>query len=260
MSRKLRVPFHKDGIISQFEGYESLTEFDWKRYLEKYGDTRRLDRILEAEGDTTNRYKASKQADVLMLFYLFSADELVMLFEHLGYPFNPEQIPENIHYYLERTSHGSTLSTVVHSWVLSCMDRRRSWYLFNRSLKSDLADIQGGTTPEGIHAGAMAGTIDLIQGCYTGLEMRANTLHFNPVLPDQLHRLKFQMRYRRHKLAVEINHDLLTVTSSRFNTSPITISYRADVRDLSPGGTIEFRLLKPEERDRDENIQQTTPS
>ena len=38
----------------------------------QYGDIHRLDRILEAEGDTTNRYKLSKQADVLMLFYLFS--------------------------------------------------------------------------------------------------------------------------------------------------------------------------------------------
>ena len=258
ISRKLRVPFHKDGIISQFDGYEDLVEFDWKGYMEKYGDIRRLDRILEAEGDTVNRYKASKQADVLMLFYLFSADELVTLFEHLGYPFNPEQIPQNIQYYLKRTSHGSTLSTVVHSWVLSRTDRRRSWHLFNRSLKSDLGESESGTTHEGIHAGAMAGTIDLIQGCYTGLEMRTNTLHFNPVLPDQLHRLKFQMRYRHHKLTVEINHDLLKVTSSHSNTTPITIAYRADIRSLTPGGTIEFRLLKPEERDRDENIRQHT--
>ena len=35
-----------------------------------------LDRILEAEGDSTNNYKVSKQADVLMLFYLFSAESL----------------------------------------------------------------------------------------------------------------------------------------------------------------------------------------
>ena len=28
ISHKLRVPFHGDGIISQFEGYERLEEFD----------------------------------------------------------------------------------------------------------------------------------------------------------------------------------------------------------------------------------------
>ena len=76
ISRKMRVVFHDDGIISQFEGYGDLKEFDWEGYRKRYGDIHRLDRILEAEGDTTNRYKVSKQADVLMLFYLLSAEEL----------------------------------------------------------------------------------------------------------------------------------------------------------------------------------------
>ena len=34
----------------------------------------RLDLILEAEGDSTNRYKISKQPDVTMLFFLLSDD------------------------------------------------------------------------------------------------------------------------------------------------------------------------------------------
>ncbi|MEJ2589516.1 MAG: hypothetical protein P8165_18420, partial [Deltaproteobacteria bacterium] len=52
ISRKMRVVFHDDGIISQFEGYDQLEEFDWEGYSEKYGDIQRLDRILEAEDDT----------------------------------------------------------------------------------------------------------------------------------------------------------------------------------------------------------------
>ena len=80
ISRKLVVAFHDDGIISQFEGYGDLEEFDWAGYRERYGDIQRLDRILEAEGDSPNRYKLSKQADVLMLFYLLSADELEGIF------------------------------------------------------------------------------------------------------------------------------------------------------------------------------------
>ena len=74
VSRKMRVVFHEDGVISQFEGYEELAELDWDAYRDRYGDISRLDRILEEEGDTPNAYKASKQADVLMLFYLLSAD------------------------------------------------------------------------------------------------------------------------------------------------------------------------------------------
>ena len=76
VSRKLRVCFHDGDIISQFEGYGDLQELDWESLRRRHGNIRRLDRILEVEGDSPNRYKASKQADVLMLFYLLSADEL----------------------------------------------------------------------------------------------------------------------------------------------------------------------------------------
>ena len=76
MSRRMFVPFHGDGIISQFEGYEELEELDWEAYREKYGNIQRLDRILRAEGDEPDRYKLAKQADTVMLFFLFSRDEL----------------------------------------------------------------------------------------------------------------------------------------------------------------------------------------
>jgi alpha,alpha-trehalase len=143
ISRKMTVCFHDDGIISQFEGYEKLEEFDWEGYREKYGDIHRLDRILEAEGDSPNRYKLSKQADVLMLFYLFSAEELEELFERLGYELDHSMIPRNIDYYDARTSHGSTLSRVVSSWLLARENRPGSWDLFVDALESDVADIQG---------------------------------------------------------------------------------------------------------------------
>ena len=69
VTRRMFVPFHDD-VISQFEGYSDLAELDWEQYRQRYGNIQRLDRILEAENDSVNNYKASKQADALMLFYL----------------------------------------------------------------------------------------------------------------------------------------------------------------------------------------------
>ncbi|TVQ38066.1 MAG: glycoside hydrolase family 65 protein [Geminicoccaceae bacterium] len=252
IARKLRVPFH-DGIISQFEGYGDLEELDWEAYRRKYGDIHRLDRILEAEGDSPNRYKVSKQADVLMLFYLLSADELALLFEQLGYPFERDTIPKTIDYYMARTSDGSTLSALAHAWVLARADRPKSWHLFQRALDSDIADIQGGTTPEGIHAGAMAGTIDLVQRCYLGIEIRAGVLAFDPALADDLHCVRVRLHYRHQVLDVEVDHDTLTIQSGAFAAHTITVAYRNRFRDLAPGQRCRFRLLKPEERNRDEN-------
>jgi alpha,alpha-trehalase len=245
VSRKMRLVFHEDGVLSQFEGYEQLEEFDWESYRARYGDIQRLDRILEAEGDSPNRYKLSKQADVLMLFYLFSAEELQLLLERLGYPFGPEMIPRTVDYYLQRASHGSTLSGVVHSWVLARSDRPRSWKLFSEALRSDISDVQGGTTPEGIHLGAMAGTVDLMQRAYTGIEVRGDVLHFNPNLPEGLTRLKFLLRYRKHMVEVEITQDKLVLNSRWPAPTPLEFALRGQRHRLLCCETRELLIEKP---------------
>ena len=102
-------------------------------------------------------------------------------------------------------------------------------------------------------SGAMAGTIDLIQRCYLGLELRANVLYFDPVLPDELTRINVHVRYRRQVLAVEVTHEVLRISSRSFTVAPITIAYRGHFRDVAPGDTCEFRLFTPQERNRDEN-------
>ena len=242
MSRNMRVVFHEDGILSQFEGYEDLEEFDWQAYRNKYGDLQRLDRILEAEGDTPNRYKLSKQADVLMLFYLLSADELEELFNRMGYPFEHESIPKNIEYYLQRTSHGSTLSRVVHAWLLVRSNRKTSWQLFQDALESDIEDIQGGTTPEGIHLGAMAGTVDLILRCYSGVETRGDVLWFNPKLPDELKSLRFGIGYRGTRIEISITRDQIELSSSADAPYPVKIGYDSDIFQLEPGQTKTLQL------------------
>jgi alpha,alpha-trehalase len=245
--RKMRVVFHDNQIISQFEGYDQLQEFDWDGYEEKYGDIQRLDRILEAEGDTPNRYKVSKQADVLMLLYLFSAEELQELFSHMGYDFDPETIPRNIEYYLKRSSHGSTLSNIVHSWVLSRLDRPRSLTLFNKALESDIVDIQGGTTHEGIHLGAMAGTVDILQRCYTGLEFHNDTLFLNPNIPDDLPQLSMRVKYQGNWFGITITSDVLTITCDQCNGEATKVSFQGTVHALKPGDSLEFELGKESE-------------
>lgn len=242
ISRRMRVVFHGEGIISAFEGYDALQEFDWAGCAAKYGDIHRLDRILEAEGDSVNRYQASKQADVLMLFYLYSAETLGTLFARLGYTFAADTIPNNIDHYLRRTSHGSTLSHVIHAWVSARGDREGSWRLFQAGLRSDLDDVQGGTTPEGIHLGAMAGMVDLLERGYTGMELRYGALHFNPALPAPLRSLKIKLRYRGHSLAVEVGVGTLSVSSAPSDRKPIRVGCGDEVQELRPGGSLRFRF------------------
>lgn len=242
VSRKLTVPFDRAGRLAQFDGYEDLEEFDWPSYRTRYGNIGRLDLILEAEGDTTNRYKLSKQADVLMLFYLLSAEEIGTILERLGYPFDPATIPETVHYYLDRTSHGSTLSRVVNAWVLARTDRERSWELFINALSSDIDDTQGGTTAEGIHLGAMAGTVDLLERCYGGLDARGDVLHFNPRLPDALPRLRFTLDYHDQRIDVDITHFALSLRTRPSSAPPVRVAVRDSILELAGGMSRTFSL------------------
>ncbi len=242
ISRRMYVPFHGQGIISQFEGYEKLTELDWVDYYARYGDIRRLDRILEAEGNSPNRYKVSKQADVLMLFYLLSADELGGLLHRLGYNWSAGRIPDTIDYYLARTSNGSTLSSVVHAWVLARANRTQAFDEFVDALRSDVADVQGGTTAEGIHLAAMAGTIDVLQRCFAGVETRDDVLYLNPFWPERLGKLEFSVLYRDHVITLTVVDHTVVVHSGPGKLPPVRVGCHGQVRELSAGQTLEFRL------------------
>jgi alpha,alpha-trehalase len=240
ISRKLRVCFHGDGVISQFEGYELLAELDWDAYRQRYGDIHRLDRLLEAEGDDVNRYQASQQADVLMLLYLLSYDELGELFERLGYHFDDDVLRRTVDYYLRRTSHGSTLSRVVHSWVMARSDRRASLELFLESLDADIDDAQGGTTREGIHLGAMAATVDLAERGYSGMEVREGLLRFKPSLPADIEHVEFRVYYHQRWLTVSLRDGCLTLHSEPTARGPVDIAFYDRVERLEPGGSLHF--------------------
>ena len=235
MSRRMKIVFHKDGIISQFEGYEDLKEFDCDHYYKKYGDIQRLDRILEKEGDTTNNYKICKQPDVLMLFYLFSAETLKRLFKRLNYSLDKDYIRKNINYYLNRTTNGSSMALVIHAWIEARQARSYSWELFSEALETDMIDNRTRNIREGIHLAAMSGCIDILQRGYAGLEIRSDILILNPLLPKSIKCICFHIRYRKHWLDLEITQKVVKVKSLTNRASPFTMMVKGEIIKLHPG-------------------------
>ena len=245
MSRKMYVPFHGNGIISQFEDYDDLKELDWDGYRAKHENIQRLDRILRAEGDDPDRYKLAKQADTVLLFFLFSPDEISRLFECLGYAWEADSARRNIDYYDKRTSHGSTLSYIAHAGVLAPIDPDHSWERFLVALESDIGDVQGGTTKEGIHLGVMAGTVDLVQRAYTGAEIRDGVLFFAPTLTDKLNGLSFPMQVHGTPIRVTIRDGELTVVITGGFSRAIKVGIGGDVREVGAGERCTFTLDPP---------------
>jgi len=252
--RKTKVVITDDCIISQFDGYMDLEELDWDIYRDKYGNIQRLDRIIKAEGDTPDRYKVCKQADTLMLFFLLSPGQVKHILNIMGYNNCSEQqfMENNYEYYIKRTSHGSTLSYVVHSAILKYLNTHRKdmWERFLITLKSDIYDIQGGTTAEAIHTGVMGGTVDTIFKSFAGINVFKDHLKIEPSLPSHWKKLAFKILLRGEWIDLVITHNSIMVKYSdrRGGKLKIEVQQRDYLLENNKPLEIKYESLIPEKQ------------
>jgi trehalose/maltose hydrolase-like predicted phosphorylase len=180
-----------------------------------------------------------------MLGYLFGPRELGALFQRLGYWVDERTWAATVDYYLHRTSHGSTLSGLVHGWILTRARRTDAWAFVQEALRGDIADLQGGTTGEGVHLGAMAGTLDLVQRGLTGLETRDGALWLDPVPLPELSSYGFCIRYQGNwGVGLRLRYGLLELVVPDSDGSPIDVRLPDRVVPVRPGETA--RLVLPD--------------
>ncbi len=229
ITKRMNVVIAKDGIIAQFDGYFDLKELNWEKYRERYENIERLDRILKAEGRSPDEYKVSKQADVLMLFYLFPLTEVKELFQRLGYRFDKEMLNKNYKYYIKRTSHGSTLSKVVHCYIAHLLAKpKETWKWFEEVLESDIFDIQGGTASEGIHIGVMGGSIDIVIRGFAGISILKDRIRIAPKIPRRWDRIRLRINYKGSWISLSLTNKQVTVfiqgRRGKFFSVPVEIN------------------------------------
>ena len=245
MIKKISVTLSQDNIISQFDGYMDLKELDWEGYKEKYDNIHRMDRILKAEGDSPDHYKLAKQADVLMTFYVLKPDEVCHILQRLGYPVKDslDLVKQNYAYYEQRTSHGSTLSKVVHAVVSSYIHAgNTAWEWFLEAMESDVNDTQGGTTPEGIHTGVMAGTLDVIMRYFAGIEFSGGQLEIHPNMPSHWNMLSFKICHRKRWYHIEIIKENISVALLGRGDTKVTAAIVDQKVSLAPGKATTVRF------------------
>jgi trehalose/maltose hydrolase-like predicted phosphorylase len=150
---------------------------------------------------------------------------------------------KNLNYYLARTSHGSTLSRVVHAQLANLTgDRKLSWELYLDALTSDYGDIQGGTTAEGIHAGVMAGTVWVALSSFAGLSLHGEFPRFDPNLPAHWRKISFFFDFMGDDFECEVTPRSIRLRIDR-ETRGIT---RIGIKDrdfvIETGEWVEFEI------------------
>ncbi|WP_099223612.1 glycoside hydrolase family 65 protein [Listeria costaricensis] len=216
MKHQLYLEISEDDIIAQYQGFLDLKEIDWDGYREKYGNIYRMDRILKAEGESADDYQVMKQADTLMTFYNLTKDRADQILTDLGYKLREDYLAKNLAYYLKRTTHGSTLSRIVHAELAEIAgEKALAWQLYQEALYSDYADIQGGTTAEGIHTGVMAATLDVTLRTFAGIDYRGEWLSVMPNLPAHWQEITFSMSREGVHFSFVLTHQAVTVLADQ---------------------------------------------
>lgn len=226
----------EEGIIDQYRGFLKLKKIDFDTYRKKYGNIGRLDRILKAEGKSPDDFQLSKQADLLMIFYLLPYNEACTILGDLGVPFAKKDLEKNYDFYLSRTTHGSTLSLIVHAYLAALIGRSSDgveWYL--KSLKADFQDIQNGTTREGIHTGLMAGTIIIMLRAYAGLDLSGDILTLKPAVPKEWGELSFSVLFRDINYQIKISSETISILPSADSSEVVAVSIGDKITQLSLG-------------------------
>lgn len=234
----------KDDILSQYDGYFELKELDWEYYREKYGNIYRMDRLLKAEGKSADDYKVAKQADTLQTFYNLDESDVTEMLKNLGYHLSENYLSKNLEYYLARTSHGSTLSRVVHAQLANMIDDHQlSWDLYKDALTSDYADVQGGTTGEGIHAGVMAGTVTIALQSFAGLNLKGDIVKFEPHLPNHWRKVEFSFKFKNVKYDCKVTPETLSVTVQNVSHKDVQLIVNGQ-RQIAMNGIENIFILK----------------
>ncbi|AKT38398.1 PfkB family carbohydrate kinase [Chondromyces crocatus] len=244
ISRRMRLVFHRDpehgdGLLSQFEGFERLKPLDPRAFAERHPEGR-VDWVLEAMGDTADAYQVTKQADVIMLFYLLPCGELTDLVNRLGYELTDDQGRRTLAYYLARLSHESSLSKVACAGALARIDPAASWDYFQQALRNDLDRAHSKSACEGLHLGAFAGTTDIVQRHYLGIRPQTRGIRLDPAIPEQLGCVRFAFQYHRDHFEVTTHGTTLTLRASPENRAALKIVNRTRLELLRPGDTADF--------------------
>lgn len=188
----------KDMIIAQDDTYLSKKIID----LTKYKKQTHVGTIFEDFNlEQVNQIQVSKQADIMVLFYL------------LENRFSQEVKLANWNYYEPKTLHDSSLSFSTHSVLASDMgDSELAYDLFQKAASIDLGPNMK-SSDHGIHAAAMGGVWQAVVNGFGGIRMIDGKLRVSPRLPMNWNMLEFKIFWKENHLLFNVSKNKITISN-----------------------------------------------
>lgn len=183
------MPYSKKrNLIEQFDGYFRKKEVKLKKREQNFMAVP----AEELHFDKINQTKYIKQADVVMLLFLFPK------------VFHEDVIRTNYDYYLKRTLHKSSLSVSIYACVASWLcDKARSYAYFNHSAFTDLDDRHSNTA-DGIHGASSGGVHQTVIRGFAGIHADPLGISIEPHLPKKWRKVELRISYHGTTLDIKI--------------------------------------------------------
>ncbi|MDT0050211.1 glycoside hydrolase family 65 protein [Listeria cossartiae subsp. cayugensis] len=187
------------GLIPQDD---TFLQKDWIN-LDKYKAAQGTQGILlDYSRQEVNELQILKQADLVMLFYLFPK------------MFAPEIVKKNLDYYEKRTIHDSSLSKAIHAIVENqAGNRAQAYQFFQEACLIDLGS-EPHSSDDGLHAASLGAIWLAVVFGFAGIDTSGELLEIAPNLPDAWQAVAFEFAWKGETISVEIAPNTLQLSKS----------------------------------------------
>lgn len=173
--------------------------------------------------------------------------DLVLAMQWQSHAFTAEQKARNVDYYERRTVRDSSLSACTQA--VMCADVGHLELAHDYAYEAALIDLRDlhQNTRDGLHMASMAGAWTALVAGFGGLRDDEGILSLDPALPEGISRLRFRLRWREFRVAVEVNHTDVTYTLSDGSGAELTIRHAGEDLTLTTDAptTVALRPRKP---------------
>ena len=196
------------GVLPQDATYLTLPEVD----LSKYRKQAHVGGIYkDYNQEQINKIQVSKQADVMVLFYLL---------EDL---FSQDVKRASYEYYERHTLHDSSLSLSTHSVLASDIGEQELGYrMFQKACDIDLGNDDPHSSDAGIHAASCGGLWQCAVYGFGGLRMLGGRLRIAPHLPEAWKSLRYTFNWKGQRLSVFVDQSGVEITNET-GESPVDL-------------------------------------
>ena len=199
---------NENGVLPQDSTYLTLKDID----LTKYKNQAHVGGIYkDYNQEQITKMQVSKQADVMVLFYLL---------EDL---FPREVKVASFNYYEPRCLHDSSLSLCTHSMLSADVGNVEQGYqMFQKACMIDLDNANPHSSDAGIHAASMGGLWQCAVQGFGGLRMLGGKLRISPNMPQAWRSLRYTAMWQGQRIAVTAEQDRVELVNET-GTGPVEV-------------------------------------